>query len=252
MSTKLGIEGVVLKWFGSYLKGRSQRVAVHGAVSEKFDLSWRVPQGSCLGPLLFIIDASEPFNVIKNNLPNVHCFADDSELYLSFNPSKEHGDVQATKSMELCVNDIKNWMSKDKLLMNDDKTEFLIIGTRQQLEKVDLNCISIGTVDISPSNSPIKSLGVWLDRNLSMDAHITRTCSIAFYYFYNIRRISPYLSRQTTEILVHAFITSRLDYYNSLFYGIPSYQLHKLQRIQNAAACLIFSESKFCHITPLL
>jgi hypothetical protein len=68
-----------------------------------------------------------------------------------------------------CVNDIKNWMSKDKLLMNDDKTEFLIIGTRPQLEKVDLNCISTRTVDISPSNSPIKSLGVWLDRNLSMD-----------------------------------------------------------------------------------
>ena len=120
--------------------------------------------------------------------------------------------MQAAKSMELCVNDIKNWMSKDKLLMNDDKTEFLIIGTRQQLEKVNLNCISIGTVDISPSNSPIKSLGLWLDRNLSLDAHITRTCSTAFYYLYNIRRIRPYLSRQTTEILVHAFITSRLDY----------------------------------------
>ena len=116
MLTKL-----VLTWFGSYLKGRSQRVAVHGAVSEKFDLSWGVPQGSCLGPLLFTIYASELFNVIKNHLPNAHCFADDSELSLSFNPSKEHGDVQAAKSMELCVNDIKNWMSRDKLLMNDAK-----------------------------------------------------------------------------------------------------------------------------------
>jgi hypothetical protein len=136
--------------------------------------------------------------------------------------------------------------------MNDDKTEFLIIGTRQQLEKVNLNCISIGTVDISPSNSPIKSSALWLDRNLSMDTHITRTCSTAFYYLYNIRRIRPYLSRRTTEILVHAFITSRLDYCNSLFYGIPSYQLHKLQRIQNAAAPQRPRESKFCHITPLL
>ncbi len=159
MSTKLGIDGVVLKWFGSYLKGGSQRVAVHEAVSEKFDLSWGVPQGSCLGPLLFTIYASELFNVIKNHLPNAHCFADDSELYLSFNPSNEHGDVQAAKSMELCVNNIKNWISRDKLLMNDDKTEFLIIGTRQQLERVNLNCISIGTADISPSNSPIKILG---------------------------------------------------------------------------------------------
>ena len=84
-----------------------------------------------------------------------------------------------------------------------------------------------------------------------MDKHITQTCSAAFYCLYNIRRIRPYLSRQATETLVHAFITSRLDYCNS-FYGIPSYQLQKLQRIQNAAARLIFGESKFCHITPLL
>ena len=87
---------------------------------------------------------------------------------------------------------------------------------------------------------------MWLDRNLSRDKHITKTCSAAFYCLYNIRRIRPYLSRQATEI------TSRLDYCNSLFYGIPSYQLQKLQRIQNAAARLIFGKSKFCHITPLL
>ena len=68
-----------------------------------------------------------------------------------------------------------------------------------------------------------------------MDTHITRTCSAAFYYLYNIRRIRPYLSREATETLIHAFITSRLDYCNSLVHGIPSYQLQKLQRIQNAA-----------------
>ena len=68
-----------------------------------------------------------------------------------------------------------------------------------------------------------------------MDTHITRTCSAAFYYLYNIRRIRPYLSREATETLIHAFITSRLDYCNSLVHGIPSYQLQKLQWIQNAA-----------------
>ena len=85
-----------------------------------------------------------------------------------------------------------------------------------------------------------------------MDAHITKTCSAAFYYLYNIRRIRRYLSKESTESLIHAFISSRLDYCNSLFYNIPAYQLEKLQRIQNAAARLILQESKFCHITPLL
>ena len=87
---------------------------------------------------------------------------------------------------------------------------------------------------------------------MSMDAHITKTCPAAFYYLYNIRRIRRYLSKVSRESLIHAFISSRLDYCNSLFYNIPAYQLGKLHRIQNAAARLILKESKFCQITPLL
>ena len=157
LSTKFGIEGTVLKWFSSYLKGRSQRVSVHGTVSEKFALNWGVPQGSCLGPLLYTIYASELFTVIKDHLPDAHCFSDDSQLYLSFSPNEEQGEVEAVKNMELCVNDIRNWMSKDKLLMNDRKTEFLIIGTRQQLQKVNIKGISVGIQDISPAILQLKT-----------------------------------------------------------------------------------------------
>ena len=67
-----------------------------------------------------------------------------------------------------------------------------------------------------------------------------------------IRRIRKYLSRRCTETLVHAFITARIDYCNSLVYGIPDYRINKLQRIQNTAARLICQQSRFCHITPLL
>ena len=85
-----------------------------------------------------------------------------------------------------------------------------------------------------------------------MATHITKTCSSAFYYLYNIRHIKKYLSRESTEKLVHAFISSRLDYCNSLLYGIPEYQTMKLQRVMNASARLIYRAHKFCHITPLL
>ena len=85
-----------------------------------------------------------------------------------------------------------------------------------------------------------------------MDRHTTKTSSTAFYYLYNIKRIRKFLSRADTETLIHAFISCRLDYCNSLLYGLPAYQLAKLQRVQNAAARLIFEETKFCHITPLL
>ena len=85
-----------------------------------------------------------------------------------------------------------------------------------------------------------------------MASHITKLCAPSFYYVYNIRRIRKYLSRQSTEILVHAFITSRLDYCNGLLYGLPDCLLNKLQRVQNACARLIFREQKFCHVTPLI
>ena len=81
---------------------------------------------------------------------------------------------------------------------------------------------------------------------------ITKICSSSFYYIYNIRRIRKYLSQQSTETLVHAFITSRLDYCNGLLYGLPDCLLNKLQRVQNACARLIYKEQKFCHVTPLI
>ena len=85
-----------------------------------------------------------------------------------------------------------------------------------------------------------------------MTSRITKLGVSSFYFIYNICRIRKYLSRQSTEILVHAFITSRLDYCNGHLYGLLDCLLNKLQRVQNACARLIFREQKFCHVTPLI
>ena len=87
---------------------------------------------------------------------------------------------------------------------------------------------------------------------VNMAMHVTKTCSAAFFHLHNIRQIRKFLSHEATETLIHAFVTSKVDYCNSLLYGLPAYQIAKLQRVQNAAACLIFKESRFCHINPLL
>ena len=78
------------------------------------------------------------------HLPTVHCYADDTQLYLSFSPHKSTGQFEAVTSIQLCVDDIRNWITKDKLLLNDDKTEFLMIGTKQQLAKVNFDHVLIG------------------------------------------------------------------------------------------------------------
>ena len=104
---------------------------------------------------------------------------------------------------------------------------------------------------IKPSKD-VKNLGVWLDPSLTMNTHINKTCSIAFYHLYNLRRIRKYLSQDSVEILIHTLIYSRIDYCKSLYLGLPDYQIQKIQWVQNAAARLLYNAGKYCHITPLL
>ena len=137
-------------------------------------------------------------------------------------------------------------------MINESKTEFIIIGTRQQLAKVNIDSITVGSSEILPVSS-VRNLGAWFDVHLSMSTHISKVCSTAFFHLHNIRRIRKFLSRETVETLVHALIASRIDYSNSLLYGLPKCQLDKLQRVQNAAARLVCRLNRFsCHITPIL
>ena len=130
--------------------------------------------------------------------------------------------------MESCLSDMRSWMIKNRLLINDSKTEFLILGTRQQLQKVSIPHIRIGDADIIPT-SHVTNLGVVLDQNLNMERHILRTSKSAFFHLHNIHRISKYLDQESLLTLVHAFITSRLDYCNSLLPRLKSYSESKMQ-----------------------
>ena len=105
----------------------------------------------------------------------------------------------------------------DRLQLNDDKTEFLLLGTRQQLAKVNIATITVGNTEVT-SGTAVKNLGAWFDSTLGMLTHISKTCSTAFYYLHNISRIRKFLSLEDIKTLVHALVTSRVDYCNSLLY----------------------------------
>ena len=102
------------------------------------------PARFLLGPLLFVLYASKLFTIIERHLPQVHAYADDTQLYVAFKPDPEHA-ANAVAAMEACFNDIRKWMLADRLKINDDKTEFLVIGTKQQLAKVNIDSINVGT-----------------------------------------------------------------------------------------------------------
>jgi len=122
--------------------------------------------------LLFIIYSSLLFDFTEKHLPCVHCFAGDTGLYLSFKPDGHASQDAAIRAMERCIADIRSWIINDKLLLNDDKTEVLLIGTQyQQLNKLDRNsCLRLGLNDIR-SLSRARNLGVWFDKKMSMSTH---------------------------------------------------------------------------------
>ena len=101
-------------------------------------------------------------------------------------------------------------------------------------------------------SSVVRNLGSYIDDNLSMNSHINKVCNALFYYLHNIRRIRKHLSGDSSETLIHAFVSSRLDYCNSLLYELPQVKIDKIQRVQSTAARLIFKQPKFCPITPFL
>ena len=139
------MNGKALDWFVAYLADCLQRVAVNGAVSSStFPLKQGIPQRSYLGPMLFTVYTSTLFAIVEKHLPMVHCFAHDSQLYLSFRPSVPGDDEIVLNAMYDCIKDLKEWMTRDQLKLKDDKTEFFLIGTKQQLEKVNFSSITVG------------------------------------------------------------------------------------------------------------
>ena len=123
------------------------------------------------------------------------------------------------------------------------------LSTKQQLAKVGINNITAGESVVN-TKQIVTNLGSWFDSQLSISTHISKLCSSAFFHLHNIRRIRKFLSPVETKSLVHAFVTSRVDYCNSLLYGLPASQLNKVQRVLNTAARLVFCAPRFSHITP--
>ena len=142
-------------------------------------------------------------------------------------------------------------MKSNRLKLNSDKTQFMWLGSRQQLAKIDTKTMTIGEHSIESSTSA-KNLGVTFDSELGMDLHVNNITRSCFYQLRQLRSIRRSLSTYAAKTLVHSLISSRVDYCNSIFYGATDVVVRRLQSVLNAAARLISNRRKFDHITPVL
>ena len=180
-----------------------------------------------------------------------HLYAEDTQMYLSFKPDDVYSESDAISKMSLCISKVSNWMYENKLKLNQDKTEFMLIGRTHELNKITVESVNVGNISV-PVKSSVRNLGAVFDCNLSMEAHVNNICKTSMYHLKSISHIRKYLSREATEKLIHALVTSRIDYCNSLLSGVTSKLLSKMQRVQNTAARLIYRRRVREHISPVL
>ena len=248
LETNFGVTGLPLSWFKSYLSNRRQYIKISNTSSSPNTLQCGVPQGSVLGPLLFSIYTSPLGKIIMKYGLSYHLYADDTQLYMSFLPTESH---KAAFSINKCLDEIKLWMYSNKLKLNESKTDCIVIGNTKQIDKVTCDVLKVGSSDIITSKN-IKNLGVYIDRKFDMERQVNSICASGYFYLKQLYHMKKYLDRDSLESVVHAFVSCRLDYCNSLLYGINKSHLDKLQRLQNCAARLVTGTRKYEHITPVL
>ena len=240
-----GISGTALSWFSSYLANRRQTVVVENHVSEEFILDCGVPQGSVLGPVLFVLYVGPLSTVIRGFGLSYHQYADDTQLY-GTESAKRVDDVLS--NTERCVLGAGDWMSRNRLKLNGDKTEVMFVGNKKYKSE---SVLRVGETNIQIVES-VKNLGVFFDSALSMELQINNLVKAMNFQLRKISSIRQYISEDVTKTLIVSLVLSRLDYCNALLSGVPQTKLKRLQVVQNNAARLIFRRRRRESAAPLL
>lgn len=240
LECRFGITGAALGWFGSYLQDRSMRVSINNVMSEEHILLYSVPQGSIIGPQGFIMYIHPIGDIIRKNNINFHIYADDTQLFCEFDP-KIAGDLErALGELSSCILEISSWMSHNMLQLNKDKTEFIVFASPYILRTLPDVQLKLGDTFI-PASTSVKNLGTVFDSTMSMSDQISAICRCVNFHIRNLWRIRRFITQEACHHAVRALVLSRLDYANSLLYGVKEKDLKRLQRLQNKAARLVYA-----------
>ena len=178
-----------------------------------------------------------------------HGYADDSQLYDRLCLKSPQRVQDTIRNMEMCLSDVRKWMQCNKLMLNDAKTEVLIVVKENQRKCVQGITIKVGDSIITPAKW-VKNLGGCLDE--AMERQVQGVVRGANFHIRRIAKIRRFLDTNACAKVINATVTSRLDYHNALLCGIHDKQIKSLQVVQNNAARLLSQTSRHQHITPIL
>ena len=209
-----------------------------------------MPQGSVLGPLLFVAYISSTANIATSYGVNHHQYADDTQIYVALSRTEMNTSVAHLSD---CLTSLHQWFSQNGLVINPDKSESVLFATAQQTRSAS---IALDQVDVAGCSIPlavsVKILGVTLDRHLTFSDHVQNVCKSANYHTRALRHIRSSLTTDMARTVACALVNSRFDYANSVLYGTSESNIAQLQRAQNALARVVTYTRRTEHIQPVL
>ena len=240
-----GIQNKALDWFKSYLHNRTQYCRVNSATSSTRKIRCGVPQGSNLGPLLFLLYVNDLPNCLDKSCPAM--YADDTNLTVcsdSINNLEEALNSEMKNNHQLLLS--------NKLTLNIEKTKYMIIGTRQRLAKIQENTsVSCGGKLLKQVYSK-KTLGVLIDDNLCWNEQIDNISKKVSKGIGMLRRAKPFVSFETLKYIYQALVQPSFDYCSMVWGNCGEGSKEKLQRLQNRAARVITGDTYEIRSTDIL
>ena len=242
------IGGTAFKWFQSYIEQRNNQVCVGDSLSQRRPVTRGVPEGSVLGVRLFTMYTYPLALIFNKHKVEYHSYADDTHVYLHCDnnvASLRH----AIHQLENCIFDMCYWIRRNALKLNEDKTEFVIFSTKNNLR--DNQSLVVGKNKIEVSEY-VKIHRVTFDNRLTLQKHITNICRSVNIHIRKINIIRTPSSDTAARTLVQSIVIAPLDYCNSVCIGLPMNILQRLQLVQNSAARVISQIKLYTSITPIL
>src|SRR5437867_5112353 len=237
-----GIRGIMFDWVKNYLHDRTQYTFVNGIKSSVSKISFGVPQGSVLGPLLFLVYVNDMYRATSEATPKL--FADDTNLFIV----ADNLNDLSTRTNK-CLDNIYQWCLAIRLTINLDKTNYTVFSPSRKTSIDNIN-IYIGKVQIQYTTC-CKYLGILIDHKLDWQEHIDfiykkllKFCGI----FYKIRDLLPF---QCLKMVYFSFVYTHILYGIQIYANTCSSYLHRLNVLNNKLIRILFNKNKYTHVKDL-